>query len=59
MNEEPEWFIKFKDNDYKHLKKQVSNIETKVNLTWKLQLVCIASILTGAAGIIVATLLSH
>ena len=51
---EPGWFVRWKNNDYTHFKKQVANIETKVNLSWKLQLVVLAAILTGAIGIIIA-----
>ena len=54
--EEPKWFIKWKNNDYKHLKSDVENIKTKVNITWKLELVILGAILTGAIGIIVAAL---
>lgn len=61
IDEEPGWFLRFRNNDYKHFKAKVdsieakmTNIETKVNLGWKLQLVVLATILTGAIGIIVA-----
>ena len=54
IEDEPGWFIRFRDNEYKHLKDKVDSIETKVNLSWKLQLVVLGAILTGAVGIIVA-----
>lgn len=61
MDEEPGWFLRFRNNDYAHFKTKVdsieakmTNIETKVNLGWKLQLVVLAAILAGAIGIIVA-----
>ena len=61
IDEEPGWFLRFRNNDYKHFKDQVarieakmSNIETKVNLSWKLQIAVLTAILAGAVGIIIA-----
>ena len=60
IDEEPGWFLRFRNNDYKHFKTKVdsiettvSNIQTKVNLSWKLQLVVLGAILTGAVGILI------
>ena len=50
MEEEPKWFIKFRENDYKHFKDQVARIEI-------LQYIILGAIITGAISLIVAGLL--
>jgi len=56
MNEdiEPGWFLRFRNNDYNHLKQKVDRIETRVTMTWKVELIILGAILTGAIGIILA-----